>query len=136
MLIIVDHRFLEHGASVRIRKECPLHPFIRRYGTTAYQVEFIPDKASEGQYGEPLTQSVIPEISPKKLQAVLTTPIEKPYDGNTDIALEATVKIGTPGQSSGQSYNISGLKGRFEDANAGTGKTVTIDSSKAVIGYR
>ena len=98
-------------------------------GTTAYQVEFIPTETSEGQYGKPLTQSVIPEISPKALTAVLSTSIEKDYDGSTDIALEATVEIGTPGKN----YTISGLKGRFEDANAGTGKTVTIDSSKAVI---
>ena len=96
-------------------------------GTTAYQVEFSPEGASEGQYGETLTQSVIPEISPKELHAVLTTPIEKDYDGRTDIALKATVEIGTPGQS----YTISGLKGSFADANAGTGKTVTIDSSEA-----
>ena len=96
-------------------------------GTTAYQVEFIPDGASEGQYGNSLERDVVPEISPKELTAVLSTPIEKDYDGNTDIALEATVKIG----ASGQSYTISGLKGSFEDANAGTGKAVTIDSSKA-----
>ena len=102
-------------------------------GTTAYQVEFIPDKASEGQYGEPLTQSVVPEISPKELTAVITTPIVKDYDRSTDIALEATVEIETPGQSTGHSYNIRGLKGRFEDANAGTDKTVTIDSSKATV---
>ncbi len=98
-------------------------------GTTAYQVEFIPTETSEGQYGKPLTQSVVPKISPKELTAVVTTPIEKPYDGNTDIALKATVEIGTPGQN----YTISGLKGRFKDANAGTGKTVTIDPSEAVI---
>ena len=70
-------------------------------GSTAYQVEFIPDKASEGQYGEPLTQSVTPEISPKELTAVITTPIVKDYDRSTDIALEATVEIETPGQSTG-----------------------------------
>ena len=98
-------------------------------GTTAYQVEFIPDGASEGQYGNSLKRSVIPEISPKELTAVLSTPIEKDYDGSTDIALEATVEIGTPGQI----YTISGLKGSFEDANAGTGKAVTIDPSEAVI---
>ena len=98
-------------------------------GTIAYQVEFIPTETSEGQYGKPLTQSVIPEISPKELTAVVTTPIEKPYDGSTDIALEATVKIG----ASGQSYTISGLKGTFKDANAGTDKTVTIDSSEAKV---
>ena len=102
-------------------------------GSTVYQVEFIPDKASEGQYGEPLTQSVTPEISPKELKAVLKTPIVKNYDGSTDIALEATVEIETPGQSTGQRYNISGLKGRFKDANAGTDKAVTIDSSKATV---
>ena len=102
-------------------------------GTTAYQVEFIPTETSEGQYGETLTQRVIPEISPKELTAVLSTPIEKDYDGSTGIALEATVEIKTPGQSTGQRYNISGLKGRFKDANAGTDKTVTIDSSKATV---
>ena len=63
-----------------------------------------------------MKRSVIPEISPKELTAVLSTPIEKDYDGSTDIALEATVEIG----ASGQRYRISGLKGRFEDANAGT----------------
>lgn len=98
-------------------------------GTTAYQVEFIPTETSEGQYGKPLTQSVVPKISPKELRAVLTTPIEKNYDRSTDIALKATVEIG----ASDQSYTIRGLKGSFADANAGTGKTVTIDPSKAVI---
>ena len=102
-------------------------------GSTAYQVEFIPDKASEGQYGEPLTQSVTPEISPKELTAVITTPIVKDYDRSTGIALEATVEIETPGQSTGHSYNIRDLKGRFADANAGTDKTVTIDSSEAKV---
>ena len=102
-------------------------------GSTAYQVEFIPDKVSEGQYGEPLTQSVTPEISPKELTAVITTPIVKDYDRSTDIALEATVEIETPGQSTGHSYNIRDLKGRFADANAGTDKTVTIDSSEAKV---
>ena len=102
-------------------------------GTTAYQVEFIPDEAPAGKYGESLTKDVVPEISPKELKAVLKTPIEKDYDGSTDIALEATVEIKTPGQSTGHSYTIRDLKGIFEDVNAGTGKTVTIDSSKAVI---
>ena len=58
---------------------------------------------------------------------MLRHPLKKSYDGSTDIALEATVKIG----ASGQSYTISGLKGSFADANAGTGKTVTVDSSEA-----
>lgn len=96
-------------------------------GTTSYQVEFIPTETSEGQYGNSLKRDVVPEISPKELTAVLSTPIEKDYDGSTDIALKATVEIGTPGQS----YTISGLKGSFEDANAGTGKTITVDSSEA-----
>ena len=65
-------------------------------GSTAYQVEFIPDKVSEGQYGEPLTQSVTPEISPKELTAVITTPIVKDYDRSTDIALEAGLKMQMP----------------------------------------
>ena len=103
-------------------------------GTTAYQVEFIPTETSEGQYGKPLTQRVVPKISPKELTAVITTPIVKDYDRSTGIALEATVEIETPGQRDNiQNYNIRDLKGIFEDANAGTGKTVIIDSSEAVI---
>ena len=104
-------------------------PVLGTWKFSADQVEFIPDGASEGQYGNSLKRSVIPEISPKELTAVVTTPIEKPYDGNTDIALAATVAIGTPGPI----YTIRGLKGNFEDANAGTGKTVTIDSSEAKV---
>ena len=98
-------------------------------GTTAYQVEFSPEGASEGQYENRLKRDVVPKISPKELTAVLSTPIEKNYDRSTDIALKATVKIG----ASGQSYTIRGLKGSFADANAGTGKAVTIDPSEAVI---
>jgi len=98
-------------------------------GTTAYQVEFSPEGASEGQYGNRLKRDVVPKISPKELTAVLSTPIEKNYDRSTDIALKATVEIG----ASGQSYTIRGLKGSFADANAGTGKAVTIDPSEAVI---
>lgn len=107
------------------RPASSIYPEVK--GTTAYQVEFIPTETSEGQYGETLTQSVVPELSPKELHAVLTTPIEKNYDGRTDIALKATVEIG----ASGQSYTIRGLKGSFADANAGTGKAVAIDSSEA-----
>ena len=44
LLIIVDHRFLEHGSSVRIREvmsASSIYPEVK--GTTAYQAEFIPD---------------------------------------------------------------------------------------------
>ena len=121
-------RFIERQGGMSASS---IYPEVK--GSTAYQVEFIPDKASEGQYGNSLTRDVVPEISPKELTAVITTPIVKDYDRSTGIALEATVEIETPGQSTGQRYNISGLKGRFKDANAGTDKTVTIDSSKATV---
>ena len=52
-------------------------------GTTAYQVEFSPEGASEGQYGNRLKRDVVPKISPKELTAVLSTPIEKNYDRST-----------------------------------------------------
>ncbi len=134
---VVNSRGTEVSGEWRFSKEqkgtqaLSIYPEVK--GTTAYQVEFSPEGASEGQYGETLTRSVVPEISPKELTAVLSTPIEKKYDGSTDIALKATVEIETPGQSPGQRYNISGLKGRFKDANAGTDKTVTIDSSEAKV---
>lgn len=134
---VVDSRGMEVPGSWSFCSEQSGTPASSIYpdvqGSTAYQVEFILDGAPEGKYGNSLTKYVVPEISPKELKAVLKTPIVKNYDGSTDIALEATVEIETPGQSTGHRYNIRDLKGRFADANAGTDKTVTIDSSKATV---
>ena len=134
---VVDSRRMEVPGSWSFCSEqsgtpaSSIYPDVK--GSTAYQVEFILDGAPEGKYGNSLTKDVVPEISPKELTAVITTPIVKDYDRSTDIALEATVEIETPGQSTGHSYNIRDLKGSFADANAGTDKTVTIDSSEAKV---
>lgn len=134
---VVDSRGMEVPGSWSFCSEQSGTPASSIYpdvqGSTAYQVEFILDGAPEGKYGNSLTKVVVPEISPKELTAVITTPIVKDYDRSTDIALEATVEIETPGQSTGHSYNIRDLKGSFADANAGTDKTVTIDSSEAKV---
>ena len=134
---VVDSRGMEVPGSWSFCSEQSGTPASSIYpdvqGSTAYQVEFILDGAPEGKYGKSLTKYVVPEISPKELTAVITTPIVKDYDRSTGIALEATVEIETPGQSTGHSYNIRDLKGSFADANAGTDKTVTIDSSEAKV---
>lgn len=120
---VVDSRRMEVPGSWSFCSEqsgtpaSSIYPDVK--GSTAYQVEFILDGAPEGKYGNSLTKDVVPEISPKELTAVITTPIVKDYDRSTDIALEATVEIETPGQSTGHSYNIRDLKGSFADANAG-----------------
>lgn len=55
--------------------------------------------------------------------------LEKTYDCSSEILVNATVDTGMPGQT----LTISGLKGRFEDANVGTDKKVTIDPSEVTV---
>lgn len=98
-------------------------------GRESYWLEFTPDHNPSGLYGNYLGKSVYPDISPKKLTAVLSSPIEKTYDGSSEILVNATVDTGMPGQT----LTISGLKGRFEDANVGTDKKVTIDPSEVTV---
>ena len=54
---------------------------------------------------------------------------DKPYDGNTTATVSATVSTGITGQT----LKITGLTGTFDDAEVGTDKTVTINSSAAVV---
>lgn len=95
----------------------------------SYRVQFTPDHNPAGLYGYSLGKSVNPDISPKKLTAVLSSSIEKTYDNSSEIQVNATVDTGMPGQT----LTISGLKGRFEDANVGTDKKVTIDPSEVKV---
>lgn len=98
-------------------------------GRESYWLEFTPAYNPSGLYGNYLEKGVYPDISPKKLTAVLSSPIEKTYDGSSEILVNATVDTGMPGQT----LTISGLKGRFEDANVGTDKKVTIDPSEVTV---
>lgn len=77
------------------------------------------------------TGSVTFTVEPKPVVAAVTiTP--KDYDGTTsvaDVAITATVSdLVDPGTDS---FTISGLTGVYEDANAGTGKVITLDASHA-----
>ena len=96
-------------------------------GTTRYDVVFTPNVP--GGYGYNLGKSICPDISPKELNAVLTLPVEKTYDGSTEVTVDATVETGITGQT----LKINGLKGRFADANVGTDKRVTLDSSEVTV---
>lgn len=98
-------------------------------GRKSYYLQFTPDHNPAGLYGYSLGKSVNPDISPKKLTAVLSSSIEKTYDNSSEIQVNATVDTGMPGQT----LTISGLKGRFEDANVGTDKKVTIDPSEVKV---
>ena len=98
-------------------------------GRKSYYLQFTPDYNPDGLYGYSLGKSVYPDISPKKLTATISSSMEKTYDGSSEIAIHATVDTGITGQT----LTISGLKGRFEDANVGTGKKVIIDPSEVTV---
>ena len=66
----------------------------------------------------------------KKKVAVLTVTVTpKTYDGKTDAEVSVTVDT----RVKGESMTITGLTGAFDTANAGTDKTVAVNSSKAVV---
>ena len=67
-------------------------------------------------------------ISPKAVTASVTAE-NKIYDGNTTATVTATVDTGVTGET----LTISGLTGTFDNAEVGTGKTVTVNSSAAVV---
>ena len=67
-------------------------------------------------------------ISKRAVTATVTAQ-NKTYDGTTDTVITATVEDVVYGDT----FEISGLTGAFSDANAGEGKTVTIDSSNASV---
>ena len=70
------------------------------------------------------------DVLPKPVTAEVTI-ASKDYDGTTVIAPGAITAEVDPGDlvDPGDSFTISGLKGAYDDANAGTGKTVTLNDS-------
>lgn len=75
-------------------------------------------------------ESATANIEKKDIVAVLTV-TEKIYDGNTDAQVEAVVD--KKNLISGDSIVISGLKGKFDQADAGSNQNVQIDSSSQSI---
>lgn len=69
-------------------------------------------------------------IAPKAITAVVTA-AGKVFDGNNSATVTATVNGND--LASGDSITISGLTGTFNNANAGTDKTVTVNSANASI---
>ena len=70
-------------------------------------------------------------VEPKSVTAVVTA-ANKPYDGDNAAKVTAEVKPGDlvlPDDS----IKIEGLEGAFSDANAGANKSVTLDTTNAVI---
>ena len=67
-------------------------------------------------------------IAKKELTASVKV-TAKVYDGTTTATVSATVETGVTDET----LTISGLTGTFDDANVGTDKTVTINSSAAVV---
>lgn len=75
-------------------------------------------------------KSAVFTIAPKPVTAVVTA-ANKVYDGTTAAVVTAGVNGGD--LVSGDSITITGLTGTFNNANAGTGKTVTVNRSGASI---
>ena len=80
----------------------------------------------------PATDTWTFTVEPKPVTAEVTI-TAKDYDGTTTIAesaITAAVKVGDL-VNSADIVTISGLTGAYENANAGTGKTVTLNTSNA-----
>jgi methionine-rich copper-binding protein CopC len=72
------------------------------------------------------------DVEPKPVVAEVTI-TAKVYDGSTDVdtaAINAVVKAGDL-IDPGDAFTLSGLTGAYDNANAGTGKTVTLDDTNA-----
>lgn len=70
-------------------------------------------------------------VEPKPVTAEVSV-ASKTYDGTTNIADTAiTAQVKAADLVGGDTVTLSGLKGSYTDANAGTGKTVTLDSTNA-----
>lgn len=67
-------------------------------------------------------------ISPKKVNATVSV-ADRAYNGTKTAEVTATVDTGIAGQT----LTITGLTGTFDNENAGTDKTVTINSTNAVV---
>lgn len=67
-------------------------------------------------------------ISPKEVNATVSV-ADRAYNGTKTAEVTATVDTGIAGQT----LTITGLTGTFADKNAGTDKTVTINSTNAVV---
>ena len=63
----------------------------------------------------------------KKVAVLTVTVAPKTYDGKTEATVSVTVETGVKGET----ITITGLTGTFDNANAGTDKTVTVNSSNA-----
>ena len=69
-------------------------------------------------------------VVPKQVTATVTAGSRTYKSGDATATVKAEVKNGL---LSGDTITIDGLEGTFSDDNAGTGKTVTVDISKAVV---
>ena len=82
----------------------------------------------------PATDTWTFTVEPKLVTAEVTI-TGRDYDGTTAVdnaAITAAVKAGDL-VNAADSITISGLTGAYEDANAGTGKTVTLNSTGATV---
>ena len=73
------------------------------------------------------TKSLNFTINKAALTAIVTAQ-NKVYNGNTTATVNAAVETGVAGET----LSIAGLTGTFDDAEVGTGKTVTVNTSAQV----
>jgi len=109
------------------------------FTNTAEQVSISDSETNVGSYTASLTaiaygcfansfRGIDFSISRKELMAEVTAK-SKTYDGTTTAEITATVSTGIDGET----LTISGLTGTFDNADVGADKTVTVNSSVAVV---
>ena len=99
-------------------------PTVKDAGKYTVYVKVIGDKNHTDSDVEEIKDS----IAPKAVTATITA-ANKSCDGNTTAELTVTADSGIEGET----ITITGVTGTFDSANSGTGKTVKIDASKAVV---
>ena len=113
-----------NGDEVKINVDAGFMDAFTGYTATAASIS----GASAANYKLPTANTTLFDIAKKPLTAKVKAQ-DKVYDGNTTATVSATVETGVTGDE----LIISGLTGTFEDAEVGTNKTVTVNSSAVVV---
>jgi uncharacterized repeat protein (TIGR02543 family) len=100
-----------------------------QYGNVGNTYTITPSGLTSSNYNITFVDGTL-TVQPKSITATVTAS-EKVYDGINTATVTASVKASD--LVSNDSLSITGLTGTFENANVGTGKTVTVDTSKASV---
>jgi uncharacterized repeat protein (TIGR02543 family) len=100
-----------------------------QYGKVGNSYTITPSGLTSSNYAITFKTGTL-TVQAKSITATVTAS-EKVYDGTNTATVSASVSADQ--LVNGNQLSISGLTGTFENANVGTGKTVTVDTSKASV---